>query len=143
MVSTEQKQDLIKAAIDARERAYCPYSKFRVGCAVFTDGGHIFRGCNIENVSYPCGWCAEISAIAAAVSQGHKKLTAVAVTTDSDDFISPCGRCRQAILEFASPEIVVYMVNKAGKEKAVKLDYLIPSGFNQDQLLLTTSTLPV
>lgn len=89
----------------AREFAYCPYSNFKVGAALLTEDGQIFRGCNVENVSYTVGTCAERTAMAKAVSEGKKKYTSIAVVAESANITTPCGACRQFIYEFGNLKI--------------------------------------
>lgn len=95
-------QTLIEKSIAAREYSHSPYSKFKVGAALLCDDGTMFTGCNIENASYPVGICAEITAIAKAVSEGKRKYKALAVVADKEDsnFVTPCGTCRQFVAEF-------------------------------------------
>ncbi len=93
---------LLDAARDVRERAYVPYSKFKVGAAIRGASGTVYRGCNVENVAYPEGTCAEAGAIAAMVAAGETQLIEVAVIADSPTPVPPCGGCRQKLAEFAS-----------------------------------------
>ena len=125
--------ELIRKANEVKENAYVPYSHFRVGAALLTQSGKIFTGCNVENASYSPTICAESSAIVKAVSEGEREYTAVAVISDSEDFTSPCGVCRQRIYEFGS-DIDVIMANKKGEYKVYKISELLPEGFNKDSL---------
>ncbi|XP_076632474.1 cytidine deaminase [Colletes latitarsis] len=102
-------QNLIKESVAVREQSYSPYSKFKVGAAILCIDGSISAGCNVENVSYPVSICAETAAIAKAVSEGKRKFKALAVVgnKDKDNFITPCGLCRQAMAEFG--DIPVYL----------------------------------
>uniref|UniRef100_A0A8C2D173 Cytidine deaminase n=1 Tax=Cyprinus carpio TaxID=7962 RepID=A0A8C2D173_CYPCA len=94
---------LVRKSQEAKEQAYCPYSKFRVGAAVLTSDGTVFTGCNVENACYTAGLCAERTAISKAVSEGHKSFKAIAIASDLEDrFISPCGACRQFMREVSS-----------------------------------------
>uniref|UniRef100_A0A9L0T3X9 Cytidine deaminase n=1 Tax=Equus caballus TaxID=9796 RepID=A0A9L0T3X9_HORSE len=96
----EQVQQLLLSCQEAKKSAYCPYSHFPVGAALLTLDGRIFSGCNIENACYPLGICAERTAIQKAVSEGYKDFKAIAIASDlQDDFISPCGACRQVMRE--------------------------------------------
>jgi len=129
-LSPEMKQRLLALAAEATQRAYAPYSKFYVGCAVLTADDCIFTGCNVENASYGLTICAERNAIFAAVnaSGGKPKIMAVAVLTSGTDACSPCGACRQVIAEFGGREcIVVYRSEKGISEKT--LGELLPDGF--------------
>ncbi|XP_036205578.1 cytidine deaminase isoform X3 [Myotis myotis] len=96
----EDIQLLVLCSQEAKKSAYCPYSHFPVGAALLTRDGKIFLGCNIENACYPLGICAERTAIQKAISEGYHDFRAIAVATDvQDDFISPCGACRQVMRE--------------------------------------------
>ncbi|WVQ71152.1 cytidine deaminase [Cryptococcus sp. DSM 104548] len=103
---------LFAAAITYRDRAYAPYSKFRVGAALLGSDGQVYGGCNVENASYGAGICAERTAITKAVSEGQKKFLAVAVTSDiPSPAISPCGICRQFLREFLEPHVPIYFIS--------------------------------
>ena len=119
---------LIAEAKMAREKAYAPYSNFKVGAAVLTIDGKIFIGCNVENSSYGLSICAERAAIFNAVSSGYKKFTKIAVVTDSEPPSSPCGACRQVIFEFGD-DIEVIMANLKGDIKIMKINELLKDGF--------------
>jgi cytidine deaminase len=103
------RQDLIAAALVARERAHAPYSRFAVGAAVLDEQGRIHAGCNVENAAYPQGWCAETSALAAMVLAGGKRVHAVAVVADSPQPCTPCGGCRQRLREFAADDCNIHI----------------------------------
>lgn len=127
---TEDKiRELAAAAFKARENAYAPYSRYKVGAAVLTEGGRIYTGCNIENASYGATICAERVAASAAVAAGEKKLVAMAVVSDSNVPGPPCGICRQFLIEFA-PEMPIYMFNLQGEMRTGYLNSFIPSAFN-------------
>ena len=116
------------AALAAMERAYAPYSDFRVGAAlVGTDGG-IFSGCNVENSAYPAGICAERSAIAAAVAGGARRFDLLVIVTEADEPTPPCGMCRQALVEFA-PSLAIVSYTKHGGEAHWNLAALLPHPF--------------
>ena len=117
--------DLVLAALNVRDRAYAPYSSFAVGAAVLTKGGSIFAGCNIENVSFGLTICAERSAIAAAVAEGHKDFVAIAVVTDLKEPAFPCGACRQVLAEF-NPSMQIIAATVSGERKQLALDQLLP-----------------
>jgi len=125
-------KQLIKKALEAREMAYVPYSKFRVGAALLTEDDHIFTGCNIEISSYSPTLCAERAAIFKAVSEGHRKIKAIAVVGDSS-FTYPCGVCRQVIREFGKDAIII-IANSEDEYKVYKLDELLPHSFGPEDL---------
>jgi cytidine deaminase len=117
--------DALKAAAEeVQDRAYAPYSDFKVGAAILAEG-RIFSGCNVENASYPVGLCAERSALAAAVAAGATKIEAVVIVADKP--ITPCGMCRQALAEF-NPEVPIVMVCEQMEAQAT-LGQLLPDPF--------------
>jgi cytidine deaminase len=124
---------LIVAATAAREKAFAPYSGFRVGAALEADGGAIFAGCNVESASYGLTICAERVALVKAVSEGVTRFRRVAVVTDVDDLTPPCGACRQLLWEFA-PDAVVILANLNGKSATYCMTELLPHGFDAKQL---------
>ncbi len=130
----EEFKKLIKEAEKARNRAYTPYSKFKVGAAVLCDDGKIFTGCNIENASFGMSICAERVAIFKAVSEGSTKFEAIAVIGDTDKPCSPCGACRQVISEFGE-DIPLIMANLKGDVKIKKIGDLLPEAFGKKDLL--------
>jgi len=121
-------QELVKAALSAREKAYAPYSRFRVGAALLTGGGNIYTGCNIENSSYGLTCCAERVALFKAVSEGERHFTALAVASDSEDYTSPCGACRQVLNDF-DEGLTVYLANRRGEYREARLAELLPLSF--------------
>ncbi|MBL0217777.1 MAG: cytidine deaminase [Myxococcales bacterium] len=129
------KDDLVGKAIEAQRGAYAPYSKFRVGAAIRVSG-QVFTGANIENASYGLSMCAERTAIYAAVNHGALELQEVVVSTDASPPSSPCGACRQVLLEFAADpaNVTVTSVNPAGEHRSWTLAQLIPDGFNGREL---------
>lgn len=122
------------AATSVRLNAHAPYSGFRVGAAVRSESGRIYTGCNVENVSYPEGTCAEAGAIAAMVAAGETVLTEVYVIADSPVPVSPCGGCRQRLAEFGDGAVAVTMANTDGVERVMTLDQLLPGAFNTDHI---------
>lgn len=126
--------DLLKVARDVREKAYAPYSNFKVGAAVRGADGQIYAGCNVENVAYPEGTCAEAGAIAAMVAAGVQSLTEVAVIADSPTPVTPCGGCRQKLREFGSAETVVVMATTDGGRLEMRLADLLPGAFDAAQM---------
>lgn len=121
--------ELIEAAREVRERAYAPYSKFRVGAAIRTKGGKIYTGCNVESASYGLTVCAERVAIWKAVSEGEKEFTHVAVVADTQELTPPCGVCRQIIWEFCH-DIPITFANLNGKSEVVKTSDILPRAFD-------------
>ncbi|TID30054.1 hypothetical protein CANINC_001340 [Pichia inconspicua] len=141
---TNEEITLLKEeAVKAQSKAYCPYSKFHVGCALMTKSGAIYHGCNVENASYSAGICAERTAIVKAVSEGETEYKAIAIITDSPDCASPCGVCRQFIREFATSNSVdgkplqlpIIMFDKSTTKYLIKtLDELLPNSFGPEDL---------
>lgn len=125
---------LLKAATDVQIRAYAPYSNFKVGAAVRTASGEIFSGCNVENVAYPEGTCAEAGAIAAMVAAGQTEITEVVVIADSPLPVSPCGGCRQKLSEFAKPETKVTMTTLDGNASTMTMAQLLPGAFTPEHM---------
>lgn len=126
--------ELFDAATAAMARAHAPYSHFPVGAAIRTEDGRVFAGANIENASYPEGWCAETSAIAHMVMAGGKRIAEVAVVAARMDFITPCGGCRQRLAEFSSAGTKVHLYDRAGKRQTVIMGELLPRAFDGSEL---------
>ena len=120
---------LINAARDARERAFAPYSKFKVGAALETADGTIVTGCNIENSTYGLTICAERVAVFKAVSEGHRLFRRVAVVADTQDPTPPCGPCRQILWEFCG-DIEVVLANLTEEKGTYRLKDLLPMPFD-------------
>lgn len=128
-------RDLIEAARAARLKAHTPYSNFAVGAAMRDEHGRVFGGCNIENASYPQGWCAEPSAISALVLAGGKRITEVAVIGTGGLLCTPCGGCRQKIREFAAGDVKIHCCREDGALiRSFTLDELLPSSFGPENL---------
>ncbi len=123
----QRDQKLYKAAVEARESSYSPYSHFAVGAAVRTADGKIYKGCNIENGSYGLTVCAERNAIFAAVGAGERELTELCVVADTSGPVSPCGACRQVMSEFKISRII--LTNLKGDVKEMSLEEILPYGF--------------
>jgi cytidine deaminase len=124
---------LVKAAIEAKSKALPVYSNFYVGAAVLTKDDKIYTGCNIESSSYSLTICAERAAIFKAVSEGERNFKAIAVAGDTEDFISPCGACRQIISDLCG-EIDVVLINSKGDFTIKKTSELLPFAFGDDVL---------
>ncbi|RYD04091.1 cytidine deaminase [Desulforamulus aquiferis] len=131
MIITAEK--LIEMALIARDNAYTPYSKFKVGAALLTKDGKVFSGCNVENASYGLACCAERTAIFKAVSEGHRDFDAIAVVADVPEYCSPCGACRQVLAEFGG-NIQVHMGNLKGQYRTSKVEDLLPGFFGPKDL---------
>ncbi len=123
-------QDLLAAARAAFERAYAPYSNFRVGAAVRGASGKVFAGANVENASYPLGNCAEASALAALVAAGERRITEALVLAAGEHLCTPCGGCRQRLAEFGAPEVAVHLCDPDGLRRTVTLGALLPLAFD-------------
>ena len=121
--------DLFQAAREAMKRAHAPYSQFPVGAAIRTEDGAVFSGCNIENASYPEGWCAETTAIAQMVMGGATKIAEVAVVAEKKPLITPCGGCRQRLSEFGTAGTLVHLCDASGIVETVTLADLLPKAF--------------
>ena len=132
--------EMIHSAMEARKKAYTPYSGYKVGAAVLTNELRIYTGCNIENASYTPTICAERTAISKAVSEGWRKLKAIAIvgSPEGDEisqFAFPCGVCRQVMREFANPEEFIVITAKSVQDyKAYRLCDLLPDGFGPENL---------
>jgi len=133
-LTAEELSSLSVACQSAKELAYCPYSNFRVGCALLCEDGQIVQGANIENASYPVGVCAERAALCKAIIEGKKKFRAVAVATDIEPPASPCGMCRQFIREFCDLDVPIIMHDKNGKSLTMTLEQLLPMSFGPEAL---------
>lgn len=123
----ELKQ-LVDRAVEGRRKAYAPYSKFAVGAAIRTTSGRIFEGCNVENAAFGMAMCAERVALYSAVAAGETAFSELALIADQLEPLSPCGACRQVILEMA-PKIVLVMANLAGEAKVIPMQDLLPLAF--------------
>lgn len=122
------KDQLIHEALEGRKQAHVPYSNFQVGAAVLS-GGKIYRGCNVENASYGLTNCAERTAIFKMVSEGGRKIDAIAIVADTEGPVSPCGACRQVISEFSHKDTKVYLTNLQGNTSEWTVAELLPGAF--------------
>ncbi len=130
-ITAADQAGLVEAARQARERAYAPYSGYQVGAALLTRDGAVFTGCNVENASYPASICAERVALTRAVSEGARDFVAIAVVTRNG--ASPCGICRQVMMEFA-PEMLVIIADESQVVARSTVSDLLPRGFGPEQL---------
>ncbi|WP_445169108.1 cytidine deaminase [Mycolicibacterium sp. Dal123E01] len=129
MTTEDEWKSLRTRAIEACDRAYAPYSRFPVGAAALVDDGRVVTGCNVENVSYGLGLCAECAVVCALVSGGGGRLVAVAVADATGSALMPCGRCRQLLLEHGGPELLV-----DHRDGPRRLADLLPEAFGPDDL---------
>jgi cytidine deaminase len=124
---------LVAAAAAARERAFAPYSRFRVGAALEADDGTVSTGCNVESASYGLTICAERVALVKGVSEGRTRFRRVAVVTDAAELTPPCGACRQLLWEFA-PDAEVALANLRGQTATYRMADLLPHAFDVRKL---------
>jgi cytidine deaminase len=128
-----ESRALRERAMAAMDRAYAPYSKFKVGAALLGGDGSITEACNVENAAFPSGTCAERAALAAAVARGVRSFRQIVIATSAEEAAPPCGMCRQALVEF-SPELEVISITRSGKEARWRLADLIPFAFTPRSL---------
>ncbi len=131
-------RQLFDRAKAVRDRAHAPYSKFHVGAALRTEGGEVFAGANVENASYPEGWCAETSAIAHMIAAGSdgtaRRISAVSVVADriGGRLTTPCGGCRQRLAEFAGPDTPIDVIDPSGGGETFTMRELLPAAFDME-----------
>jgi cytidine deaminase len=127
-MSANDRDELIRAALDAQQRAFCPYSSFPVGAALRTASGRIFQGVNVENASFGLTICAERVAASAAVAAGEREFTQIAVVSRTG--VSPCGACRQFLAEF-NPDLPIIMIDSLNPDDMYEstLTELLPGRF--------------
>ncbi|KAL1878759.1 hypothetical protein Daus18300_002035 [Diaporthe australafricana] len=133
-LTADEIKELRRYAVTAKDTAYCPYSKFRVGAVLLTNAGAYVSGANVENAAYPVGTCAERVAFGKAVTEGHRDFKAVAVATDISPPASPCGMCRQFIREFCDLKMPILMFDKDGNYCVLRLEDLLPMSFGPEDL---------
>ena len=127
-------EKLFLEAKKVREKAYVPYSQFKVGAAFLTENGSIISGCNVENAAYPQSQCAEASAIGNLISSGYRNIKEVVVIGSGKLLCSPCGGCRQRLREFSSLDVSIHMCNSDGHLKTLTLAELLPDSFGPENL---------
>jgi len=120
---------LLKQATNVLDNAYAPYSHFQVACCLLSDNGQYYVGCNVENASYSLTLCAEASAIAQMIAAGEKKITEALILIDSIEACSPCGACRQRLIEFADKDTPIHLATRAGIQQTLSLGTLLPHTF--------------
>jgi cytidine deaminase len=128
------KEQLIEQAKLAREKAYVPYSKFKVGAALLSEDGKVYGGANIENAAYSLTCCAERTALFKAYTEGDTKFSAIAVVADTKRPVPPCGACRQVISELCPPDMPVYLTNLQGDVQELQVKELLPGAFSPEDL---------
>ena len=128
---TVDEQELIDAAKKVRPHAHAPYSGYHVGAALIDDRGDMYTGCNVENAAFPEGTCTEANAIGAMVAAGGKRIVAIAAVGGTDDIeaCTPCGGCRQRILEFADENTSIILLGEGKQIESYSIDELLPAGF--------------
>lgn len=128
--------ELLQEAIKARTKAYIPYSHFGVGAALLDQEGHVHHGCNIENAAYGPTNCAERTALFRAIADGHKvgSFKAIAIVADSESPVSPCGVCRQVMMELCAPDMLVILGNMKGEMVETTVRDLLPGAFGPEDL---------
>lgn len=135
-------EELVKKAYEAQEHSYCPYSGFQVGAALLTQSGKVYTGCNIENAAFSPTNCAERTAIFKAVSEGETKFRAIAIVGNKKgvpeeewEFCTPCGVCRQVMLEFVEPQTFEILLGKGKEIRKFTLNQLLPESFSPSILM--------
>lgn len=120
---------LLNLAKSASKNAHAPYSNFHVGAAILSDSDNFYSGCNVENIAFPVGTCAEAGAIAAMVSNSDKKIKEILIYAASQELITPCGACRQRIAEFSNSQTLVHLADDEGVKKTLTIKELLPYTF--------------
>ena len=136
----DMKEELIRAALEAREKSYSPYSHYRVGAALLSEDGEIITGCNVENASYGATCCAERTAVFKAISEGKRRFSAIAIAggmegKEPEDYAYPCGICRQVLSEFMGDDSFAVIAAKSVSDfKEYSLNELLPYSFGGDSI---------
>ncbi len=125
----KENETLLKAALEAKNNSYAPYSNFHVGAALICEDGNIYSGCNVENSSYGLTICAERSAIFKMVASGERKIRSILIVGETEEFLPPCGGCRQVISEFADEDTEVILVNGKREFKSISFAEIMPYRF--------------
>ena len=130
-----EKEKLVRAAYQAKEFSYAPYSNFHVGAALLGESGRVYLGCNIENAAFSPTNCAERTAVFKAVSEGERKFKAIALAGDKEEYLTPCGVCRQVMAEFCDPgDFQVICAKNETDFRVYTLQELFPDGFSPENL---------
>jgi cytidine deaminase len=128
-------EDLIARALQARQHAYAPYSRFKVGAALRDDTGRIHQGCNVENAAFPQGLCAEAAALAAMTLAGGRRCIEIAIVGEADLLLTPCGGCRQKLREFGGEDMRILSCDASGEVRRIfLLGELLPFAFGPETL---------
>ena len=133
-MSPEPLEPMLDLARHALTNAHAPYSRFRIGACVRSGSGRLYAGCNVENVSYPVTQCAEATAIGAMVAAGERQIVEVVIVSEGAEPCPPCGRCRQQLAEFASPQTRVHLCGPEGLRLSATLGELLPMAFGPNTL---------
>ena len=133
---SDNSELMAEKACEVMQNAYAPYSNYHVGVCVLAEDGSMFTGCNVENASYGLTICAERSAITSLISDGKKKIKALAVVGSGEELCTPCGSCRQVMREFAAPDTPVYLCNPKTKKvvRTTTMGELLPDSFGPEHL---------
>lgn len=129
--SNKPASELVQSAFSVQKMSYSPYSNFKVGAAILADNNQMYCGCNVENVSFPLGQCAEGSAISNMIAGGSTKIKEIVIVSPNDKICPPCGGCRQKISEFGDSETLVHLVTKDGTTQTHTLASLLPLAFTE------------
>ncbi|MCK0126744.1 cytidine deaminase [Gelidibacter sp. F2691] len=125
---------LLEAAKAVRENAHAPYSNFKVGAALRTSAGVVHVGCNVENIAYPEGTCAEAGAVAAMCAAGEREIAEALVIADAPLPVTPCGGCRQKLAEFSGPDVKITMMTMGGESLTMTMAELLPGAFGAEHM---------
>ena len=130
----EIKDKLLQEANKAKNNAYAPYSNYKVGASILSDSGKIYSSCTVENISFPCGTCAEAGAIASMVAGGDKKISTILIVAEAKELVYPCGACLQRIAEFSDENTIIYLADAKKICKQYYLRELLPQDFTATEL---------
>ena len=130
----DSKELLLQKAEEAKVHAYAPYSKYHVGASILSERDNVYSSCNVENISFPCGVCAEAGAISAMIANGDRVIKKILITSDGNELVYPCGACLQRIAEFSNQETIIYLANSNKIVKEYKLADLLPYNFSFEDL---------